>query len=269
MFLANMVLNNMLHIKLIVGSTRRGRFSEHLVPWIESTVGTNERVALETLDLRDYPMPFYDQPGSPAGVSDGQYPNEIVRAWAAKIAEADAVIVITPEYNRSISAVLKNAIDSIYREWNNKPLGIVTYGSIGGARAAEQFRLIAIELQMAPIRSAVHIQAPWGLRDEQGALKDGALDDYMQFSKKMIIERILCENQIPGEQLLSFGDGYVEIQNTKEVGGLAVAVASDEAHNGSGRMDEWKRQRLLGVGADMVIPDYRDAVPLLDMIFSR
>lgn len=97
----------------------------------------------------------------------------------------------------------------------------------------------------------------------------GALDDYMQFSKKMIIERILCENQIPGEQLLSFGDGYVEIQNTKEVGGLAVAVASDEAHNGSGRMDEWKRQRLLGVGADMVIPDYRDAVPLLDMIFGR
>jgi phosphoglycolate phosphatase len=91
----------------------------------------------------------------------------------------------------------------------------------------------------------------------------GALDDYKLFSKKMVIERILRENQIPGEQLLSFGDGYVEIQNTKEVGGLAVAVASDEAHNGSGRFDEWKRQRLLGVGADIVIPDFRDAVPLM------
>ena len=94
----------------------------------------------------------------------------------------------------------------------------------------------------------------------------GALDDYKNFSKKMVIDRILRENQISGTQLLAFGDGYVEIQNTKEVGGLAVAVASDEAHNGSGRIDEWKRQRLLGVGADVVIPDYRDAGPLLDRI---
>jgi phosphoglycolate phosphatase-like HAD superfamily hydrolase len=96
----------------------------------------------------------------------------------------------------------------------------------------------------------------------------GALDDYKQFSKKMIIERILRENQIPGEQLLSFGDGYVEIQNTKAVGGLAVAVASDEAHNGSGRFDEWKRQRLLAVGADLVIPDFRDGAALMDGIFT-
>lgn len=97
----------------------------------------------------------------------------------------------------------------------------------------------------------------------------GALDDYKQFSKKMVIERILRENAIPGAALLSFGDGYVEIQNTKEVGGLAVAVASDEAHNGSGRMDEWKRQRLLGVGADVVIPDYRDALVLLRLILGE
>lgn len=96
----------------------------------------------------------------------------------------------------------------------------------------------------------------------------GAQDDYKQFSKKMVIERILRENNIPGEQLLAFGDGYVEIQNTKEVGGLAVAVASDEANNGSGRFDEWKRQRLLGVGADVVIPDFRDAAPLLERIFT-
>jgi phosphoglycolate phosphatase-like HAD superfamily hydrolase len=96
----------------------------------------------------------------------------------------------------------------------------------------------------------------------------GALDDYKRFSKKMVIERILRENQIPGAQLLAFGDGYVEIQNTKETGGLAVAVASDEANNGSGRMDEWKRQRLLGVGADVVIPDFRDAIPLLDCLLG-
>ncbi len=96
----------------------------------------------------------------------------------------------------------------------------------------------------------------------------GALDDYKQFSKKRVIDRILREHQVPGAALLSFGDGYVEIQNTKEVGGLAVAVASDEANNGSGRMDPWKRVRLTGVGADIVIPDFRDALPLLQRILG-
>jgi phosphoglycolate phosphatase-like HAD superfamily hydrolase len=96
----------------------------------------------------------------------------------------------------------------------------------------------------------------------------GALDDYKKFSKKMVIQRILRENNITGEQLLAFGDGYVEIQNTKEVGGLAVAVASDEANNGSGKMDEWKRNRLLGVGADVVIPDFRDGPSLLGILFG-
>ena len=97
----------------------------------------------------------------------------------------------------------------------------------------------------------------------------GALDDYKRFSKKMVIERILRENRIPGERLLSFGDGYVEIENSKEVGGVAIAVASDEAHNGSGRVDEWKRRRLLGVGADVVIPDFRDGEALLEMILGK
>ncbi len=96
----------------------------------------------------------------------------------------------------------------------------------------------------------------------------GAQDDYKTFSKKMVIDRLLRENGIQGEQLLSFGDGYVEIENTKQVGGLAVAVASDEANNGSGRMDEWKRERLAGVGADVIIPDFRDAAPLLELILG-
>ena len=97
----------------------------------------------------------------------------------------------------------------------------------------------------------------------------GAKDDYKSFSKKMVIERILRENNIQGESLLAFGDGYVEIENTKEVGGLAVAVASDEANNGSGNVDEWKRNRLLAVGADVVIPDYRDAAALLNRILTN
>lgn len=96
----------------------------------------------------------------------------------------------------------------------------------------------------------------------------GAVDNYQSFSKKMVIDRIIAENKIAGKNLLAFGDGYVEIQNTKEVGGLAVAVASDEAHNGSGRVDDWKRNRLAGVGADVVIPDYRDAAELLKMVLD-
>ena len=90
-----------------------------------------------------------------------------------------------------------------------------------------------------------------------------------EFSKKMVIDRILAEHGITGRQLLAFGDGYVEIENTKQVGGLAVAVASDEANNGSGRVDEWKRHRLLGVGADAVIPDFRDAIPFVNAMLER
>jgi phosphoglycolate phosphatase-like HAD superfamily hydrolase len=97
----------------------------------------------------------------------------------------------------------------------------------------------------------------------------GALDDYKRFSKKLVIERILSEHRVGGNELLAFGDGYVEIQNTKEAGGLAVAVATDEANNGSGLIDPWKRDRLRGVGADAVIPDYRDAAALLACLFGE
>jgi phosphoglycolate phosphatase len=97
----------------------------------------------------------------------------------------------------------------------------------------------------------------------------GAQDNFKDFSKKMVIERILREHRIPGEQLLAFGDGYVEIQNTREVGGLAVAVASDEAHNGSGNVDPWKRERLAGVGAHAVIADFRQADLLLETLLGN
>lgn len=97
----------------------------------------------------------------------------------------------------------------------------------------------------------------------------GAQDDYKSFSKKMVIERILRENNINGRNLISFGDGYVEIENTKETGGFAVAVASDEDHNGSGNMDQWKRERLARVHADVFIPDYRDITPLMKVITGQ
>jgi phosphoglycolate phosphatase len=95
----------------------------------------------------------------------------------------------------------------------------------------------------------------------------GAIDDYRSFSKKMVIERILRENQVDGSALLGFGDGYVEIENIKSSGGIAVAVASDEATR-SGKLDAWKRDRLIGVGADIVIPDFREKDALLDYLFA-
>jgi phosphoglycolate phosphatase-like HAD superfamily hydrolase len=141
-----------------------------------------------------------------------------------------------------------------------------------GSRALlEQLRARGLALYLASGTDEPYVKQEarlLGLEAYFGPHIYGALDDYRKFSKKMVIERILRENEIAGAQLLSFGDGYVEIENTKEVGGLAVAVASDEANNGSGRVDEWKRQRLLGVGADVVIPDYRDGVALLDSLLG-
>ena len=96
----------------------------------------------------------------------------------------------------------------------------------------------------------------------------GAIDDYRNYSKRMVIERILGENRVKGSALLGFGDGYVEIANVKAAGGVAVAVASDEAGR-TGRADAWKRERLIGVGADLVIPDYRDGEALLGYLFGR
>jgi phosphoglycolate phosphatase-like HAD superfamily hydrolase len=95
----------------------------------------------------------------------------------------------------------------------------------------------------------------------------GALDDYRKFSKAQVIARILEENQVPGEALLGFGDGYVEISNVKRAGGVAVAVASDESRR-SGRPDEWKRERLIAVGADVVVPDFREFRPLLAYLWQ-
>jgi phosphoglycolate phosphatase-like HAD superfamily hydrolase len=105
-----------------------------------------------------------------------------------------------------------------------------------------------------------------GLEPYFGARIYGARDDYKAFSKAMVIERILRENQVAGELLLGFGDGYVEIQNIKSVGGIAVGVASDEAGR-SGKPDPWKRDRLIGVGADLVIPDFRDYRALAEHVW--
>jgi NAD(P)H-dependent FMN reductase len=147
-----------LSIKVILGSTRPGRFGEKVAPWIMDSLKAQEGVEAELLDLRDYPMPFFNEAVSP-NYKKEPYTEPNVVKWTAKIAEADGYIMIAPEYNHGYSAVLKNAIDYVGPEWHDKAVAFVSYGSVAGGRVVEQLREVAVELQMAPIRNAVHI--PW------------------------------------------------------------------------------------------------------------
>ena len=175
-----------LKIKIILGSTREGRTSEKVAPWILEQVKKFPVFDAEVLDLRDYPMPFYEDATTPSQIKDSAYKNEVVRKWAAKINEADAYLVIAPEYDHGIPAVLKNSFDNLFFEWQRKPIGFVAYGSAGGARSVEHLRQIAVELQMASVRVAVHIPAPWESFDEKGQFKAGALDKYEGPAKGML-----------------------------------------------------------------------------------
>jgi NAD(P)H-dependent FMN reductase len=144
-------------ISVIVGSTRQGRFSEKPARWIWQHLKKRDGVDARLLDLRDYPMPFFDQPSTPAMPGRPAFEHDVVQKWTAAIERSDGFVFVTPEYNYGTSAVLKNAIDWVYSEWNRKAVGFVSYGSAMGARAVQQLRETAIELQLAPIRASVHI----------------------------------------------------------------------------------------------------------------
>ena len=142
----------MSRIGIILGSTRPNRNGEQVAQWVYKIASQRTDAEFELVDLRDYPLPHLDEPLPPAM---GQYQNEHTKQWADKIASFDGFVFVTPEYNHSTSGVLKNAIDYLYAEWNNKAVGFVSYGGVGGARAAEHLRLIAGELQMADVRQQV------------------------------------------------------------------------------------------------------------------
>lgn len=183
-------MTDTLNVKIILGSTRPKRISEHLTPWVLEQVKKAGGIEAEVLDLRDYPMPFYDEAVTPSGIKDGNYEKDVVKKWAQKIEEADGYIIITPEYNHSIPAVLKNALDYVYYPWNKKAVGFVAYGTVGGARAVEHLRGVAAELQMVSARVVVHIPAPWSLQDESGAFKPGALEPFEGAAKGMLEQLI-------------------------------------------------------------------------------
>ena len=142
-------------IAIIISSTRTSRVGEQVASWISQIGAKRTDVQLETVDLRDYPMPFFDELASNAYVPSQ---NEVARRWQKKIAEFDGYVFVTAEYNNSITGVLKNALDYAYPEWNRKAAAYVGYGSVGGARAVQHLKDISVELQMAPVRHAVHIQ---------------------------------------------------------------------------------------------------------------
>jgi len=141
-------------IGIVISTTREGRFGDKPAAWIRDLAAARGDLDVEIVDLRDYPMPFFDEPGSPIYAPPQ---NEVARRWGRKVDELDGFIIVTAEYNRGQPAVLKNALDYAYREFNRKPVAFVGYGGVGGARAVEQLRLIGVELQMAPTRSGVHI----------------------------------------------------------------------------------------------------------------
>ena len=177
-------------ISVIVGSTRQGRFSEKPARWIFENLRKRDGVDARLLDLRDFSMPFFDQQVPPAMPGRAAYENEVVRKWTAAIGASDAFIIVTPEYNYGPPAVLKNAIDWVYPEWNRKAVAFVSYGSAMGARGVQQLRETAIEVQLAPIRSSVHIPVATLMAHYHGGDVEKGLAE-LETPAKVMIEDLL------------------------------------------------------------------------------
>jgi NAD(P)H-dependent FMN reductase len=142
----------MINVGIIVGSTRPGRKALDVANWVMELAAGRGDAAFELVDIQDFDLPLLDEPMPP---SMGQYSQPHTKAWAAKIAEFDGFVFVTPEYNHGTSGALKNAIDYLYKEWNHKAAGFVGYGSAGGARAVEHLRLVMGELMVADVRAQV------------------------------------------------------------------------------------------------------------------
>jgi NAD(P)H-dependent FMN reductase len=164
-----------LKIQVIVGSVREGCASAPVARWVQA--GASEQIDAELVDLADWPLPMFALATPPAM---GDYKDPLQKRWAAKIGEADGYVLVSPEYNHGTSAVLKNALDYLYAEWNRKPVAFVSFGNTGGARAVEQLRSIAVELRMAPLGEAVHL---FGLREK---LRDNRFEAEARDKKQLV-----------------------------------------------------------------------------------
>jgi NAD(P)H-dependent FMN reductase len=164
----------MLNLALIIGSTRPNRFADIPAKWLLDGAKERRDLTLDVLDLRDHKLPFFNEP-APVGYAGGKFSEPAAEAWRHVVGSYDGYIALAAEYNHAPTAVLKNAFDSASYEWNRKPIGFVGYGGVGGARAIEQLRQIAVELQMAPIKQEVNI----AMEPYLGVLQQHkSLDDY-------------------------------------------------------------------------------------------
>ncbi len=144
--------NQRLRVAIIIGSTRPGRNGEAVSRWIYEIARSRDDAEYELVDIKDYNLPLLDEPIPP---SMGQYSNQHTKIWSKKIDSFDAYVFVTPEYNHGTSGALKNAIDYLFKEWNNKVAGFVSYGSAGGVRAVESLRLVMAEVKVATVRAQV------------------------------------------------------------------------------------------------------------------
>ncbi|MGH1368756.1 MAG: NADPH-dependent FMN reductase [Maritimibacter sp.] len=163
-------------IAVILSSTRDARFADKPVEWLMSKAKARDDFDVELVDLRDFDLPLFNEMASNAFMPS-QDPNVV--KWQEKLAEFDGYIFQVAEFNHSITGSLKNALDQAYVEWAHKPMGYLGYGGVGAARAIEHLRTIGVELQMVPVRNAVHIAAggfmqvhPMGANDEMSAIEE-------------------------------------------------------------------------------------------------
>jgi NAD(P)H-dependent FMN reductase len=176
-----------LKIAIVIGTTRATRFGHKPAQWIRDIAAERDDIEAEIVDLRNFPMPFFDEVASNAWVPSQ---NPVAQRWQRKVAEFDGFVFVTAEYNHGIPAVLKNALDYAYPEWTRKAAGLVGYGSVGGSRAVEQLRLVAAELQLATVGTGVYIQGA----DFMAAWKEGKdLKDitYLQAGAKDMLDQLV------------------------------------------------------------------------------
>lgn len=174
-------------IAIVIGSTREARFGDKPAAWIAGIAGQRSDATVEIVDLRDYPLPLFDEARSPVYE---QSSNPVARQLAERMQGFDGYIFVTAEYNHSFTGALKNALDHLYGQFTRKPAAFLGYGGVGGARAVEQLRLVAIELQMAALRNAVHI----GLFELRSLIRGEATFEqypYLADAAKMMLDDLV------------------------------------------------------------------------------
>ena len=176
----------MLNIAVIIGSTRPTRFGDKPARWIAEVARQRKDLTVEILDLRDFPLPFFEEVASNLFAPSQ---NEVAVRWQEALDGFDGFIFVTPEYNHAPTAALKNALDYAYPEWNRKPAAFVGYGMVGATRAIQQLRLICLELQLAPLRAAVHLQGADFMAVTKGERQLSELT-YLQTSAEVMLNEL-------------------------------------------------------------------------------